>query len=143
MWEVEYTDEFEAWWNTLPEDVRESIAHDVGILEAVGPGLGRPKVDTVAGSRFANMKELRTQHDGEPYRTFFAFDPRRCAILLIGGNKGGDKRFYDRFIPEADRLYQEHLTDWSGRGSPDSESKHGAQVEQPEAKVESSRTGPR
>jgi len=109
MWAVEYTDEFEAWWDTLPEGVQESIAHDVGVLEAVGPGLGRPQVDGVKGSQFPNMKELRTQHEGEPYRTFFAFDPRRCAILLIGGAKGGDKRFYDRMIPKADQLYQNHI----------------------------------
>jgi hypothetical protein len=55
------------------------------------------------------MKELRTQHQGRPLRTFFAFDPRRCAILLIGGDKSGDKRFYERMIPLADRLYDEHL----------------------------------
>lgn len=109
MWDVEYTDEFGAWWSTLTEEVQESIAHDVEILRAIGPGLGRPKVDTLKGSRFSNMKELRTQHWGEPYRTLFAFDPRRCAILLIGGNKGGDKRFYETFLPIADRLYQEHL----------------------------------
>jgi hypothetical protein len=108
-WEVEFTDEFEDWWNSLPEDVQESIAHDVDVLEQIGPGLGRPTVDAVKGSRWPNMKELRTQHDGEPYRTFFAFDPRRCAILLIGGNKGSDRRFYERYIPVADRLYQEHL----------------------------------
>ncbi len=109
MWDVEYTDEFEQWWHTLPEDVQESIAHDVEVLQAVGPGLGRPHVDTVKGSRFSNMKELRTSHDGHPLRTFFAFDPRRCAILLIGGDKSGDRRFYERMIPEADRLYEEHL----------------------------------
>jgi len=109
MWEVEYTDEVEAWWEALPETVQESLAHDIEILAAVGPGLGRPQVDTVKGSRFTNMKELRTQHAGEPYRTFFAFDPRRCAILIIGGNKAGDKRFYERFIPLADKLYEVHL----------------------------------
>lgn len=89
--------------------MQEAIAHDVGVLEAVGPGLGRPQVDTIKGSRHANMKELRTQHRGEPYRTFFAFDPRRCAILLIGGSKLGDRRFYETYIPHADRLYDEHL----------------------------------
>lgn len=102
MWDIEYADEFGAWWATLPEDAQESPAHDIGVLEAVGPGLGRPQVDTLKGSRFTNMKELRTQHKGEPYRTFFAFDPRRCAILLIGGNKGGDGRFYERYVPLAD-----------------------------------------
>lgn len=62
------------------------------------------------------MKELRTQHEGEPYRTLFAFDPRRCAILLIGGNKTGDKRFYNTFIPQADRLYDEHPAELKREG---------------------------
>ena len=75
MWDVEYTDEFGAWWETLPEAVQESLAHDIDVLAAVGPGLGRPEVDTVKGSRYPNMNELRTQHAGEPIRTFFAFDP--------------------------------------------------------------------
>lgn len=109
MWVVEYTDEFGRWWETLAEDVQASIAHDVEILRLIGPGLGRPQVDTVTGSKFSNMKELRTQHKGRPYRTFFAFDPRRCAILLIGGDKSGDSRFYERFIPLADALYEEYL----------------------------------
>ena len=116
MWDIEYTDEFGVWWATLPEDVQESLAHDIGVLEEVGPGLGRPQVDTLKGSRFANMKELRTQHRGEPYRTFFAFDPRRCAILLIGGNKGGDGRFYERYVPLADALYDEHLSQLKREG---------------------------
>ena len=68
------------------------------------------------GSAFANMKELRTQHQGRPLRTFFAFDPRRAAILLIGGDKTGDARFYDRMIPEADRLYREHLDELREEG---------------------------
>jgi len=109
MWEVEYTDEFERWWITLPEDAQESVAHDVEVLRAVGPGLGRPQVDTVHGSQFSNMKELRTSHAGHTLRTFFAFDPRRFAILLIGGDKTGDKRFYERMVPLVDRLYREHL----------------------------------
>jgi hypothetical protein len=116
MWDVEYTDEFGAWWHTLPEAVQESIAHDIGILEVIGPGLGRPQVDTVKGSRHANMKELRTQHAGEPYWMFFAFDPRRCAILLIGGNKGGDKRFYEKLVPQADALYDAHLAELRREG---------------------------
>ena len=116
MWEVEYTDEFGAWWEGLPEGVQESISRDVKILKAFGPGLGRPQVDTVKGSRHSNMTELRTQHDGKPYRTFFAFDPRRCAILLIGGDKTGDKRFYERLIPRADDLYDEYLTELKREG---------------------------
>jgi len=73
-------------------------------------------VDTINGSRHTNMKELRTQHRGRPYRTFFAFDPRRAAILLIGGDKTGDKRFYDRLIPIADDLYDEYLEELKKEG---------------------------
>jgi hypothetical protein len=62
------------------------------------------------------MKELRTQHRGRPLRTLFAFDPRRSAILLIGGDKTGDDRFYDRMIPLADRLYDEHLHELRRKG---------------------------
>jgi len=124
MWEVEYTDEFGRWWDSLSESTQEALAHDIDVLAAVGPGLGRPTVDTLAGSRFPNMKELRTKHDGQAIRTLFAFDPRRCAILLIGGDKTGDKtgdnRFYERMIPMADRLYQKHLDAISGE-----ENKHG------------------
>lgn len=109
MWDVEYTDEFEAWWNSLSPEAQESLAHDVDVLAAVGPGLGRPTVDTIKGSRHSNMKELRTASGGQPLRTFFAFDPRRCAILLIGGDKSGDSKFYERMVPRADDLYDEHL----------------------------------
>jgi len=109
MWEVEFTDEFEVWWNTLDEDEQEAIAASIELMERIGPALPRPHADTIQGSRHSNMKELRTQHKGRPLRTFFAFDPRRCAILLIGGDKTGDKRFYERMIAIADRLYDEHL----------------------------------
>jgi hypothetical protein len=109
MWDVEYTDEFGDWWCSLGEDEQESVASSVELLRQLGPHLSRPHVDTVGGSRHSNMKELRTQHCGRPLRTMFAFDPRRCAILLIGGDKTGDSRFYERMIPLADRLYDEHL----------------------------------
>ena len=109
MWQVEYTDEFERWWNELDADEQESLAASVELLRQLGPQLPRPHADTVKGSKHANMKELRTQHQGRPLRTLFAFDPRRCAILLIGGDKTGDTRFYERLLPVADRLYDEHL----------------------------------
>jgi hypothetical protein len=109
MWEVEYTNEFEQWWQALSDDEQESLNMGVEMLQEMGPMLGRPYADTVKGSRHPNMKELRTQHRGHPIRTLFAFDPRRCAIILIGGDKSGDARFYDRMIPLADRLYDEHL----------------------------------
>ncbi len=61
------------------------------------------------GSKHPNMKELRVQHAGRPYRVLYAFDPRRTAILLLGGHKTGDDRWYERMVPVADRLYDEHL----------------------------------
>lgn len=108
-WIVEYTDEFGEWWETLTEAEQESIAVSVGLLEIMGPNLPRPHSDTVKGSRFTNMKELRTQHAGKPYRTLYAFDPRRAAILLIGGNKAGNNNWYEKFIPIADKLFEDHL----------------------------------
>lgn len=116
VWEVEYTDGFEAWWNGLSDGEQESVARGVELVRALGPALGRPWVDTLKGSKFPNMKELRTQHSGQPYRTLFAFDPRRCAILLIGGRKSGDDRWYETYIPMADRLYAEHLEQLTREG---------------------------
>lgn len=116
MWEVEFTDEFEAWWDTLDESVQDAVARSVEILRRIGPSLGRPQVDGIKGSRHANMKELRTQQAGKPYRTFFIFDPRRTAILLIGGCKVGDDRFYERMIPVADDLYDTYLAELKKEG---------------------------
>jgi hypothetical protein len=109
VWEVEYTDEFHKWWETLTIDEQESIVYSVELLRDSGPVLARPHVDVIHGSRHANMKELRSQCHGRPLRTLFAFDPRRAAILLIGGDKTGDARFYERMVPLADRLFDEHL----------------------------------
>ena len=108
-WEVEYTEEFERWWSLLDEYEQRSVAASVELLRETGPRLGRPHVDTLRGSNHAHMKESRTQHQGRPFRTLFAFDPRRTAILLIAGDKTGDDRFYEQMIPLADRLYDEHL----------------------------------
>ena len=111
MWEVEYTDEFELWWRRLSEQEQIDLVASVELLEQIGPNLARPYSDTVKGSKHANMKELRTQSKGNPLRTFYVFDPRRSAILLIGGNKTGDNRFYERMISIADRLYDNHLSE--------------------------------
>ena len=94
-WEVEFTDEFEVCWESLSEAEQESVRASVILLREYGPRLGRPHVDVIAGSRYPTMKELGTQHAGRPYRTLFAFDPRRVAILLIGGDKTGNKRWYE------------------------------------------------
>jgi hypothetical protein len=104
-WEVEFTDEFRTWWDGLTEAEQIDVRAEVNLLRRFGPTLGRP----VASSKHANMKELRIQHRGRPYRVLFAFDPRRTAILLIGGNKTGRGRWYKEVVPIADRLYDEHL----------------------------------
>lgn len=114
-WEVEFTNEFGCWWESLTPDEQEDLYASVEVLRQLGPALPRPYADTLKGSRHANMKELRTQHRGRPLRILFAFDPRRCAILLIGGDKTGDRHFYERMIPIADRLYDEHLAQLNGK----------------------------
>jgi hypothetical protein len=81
----------------------------VGLLEAKGPTLGYPYSSAVRSSKHGHMRELRIQHQGRPYRVLYAFDPRRVAILLLGGDKTGDERWYERYVPIADRLYDEHL----------------------------------
>lgn len=108
-WEVEYTDEFGDWWDDLAEGEQVAISAIVGLLEAKGPQLPFPYTSGIENSRHSHMRELRIQYRGEPYRVLYAFDPRRVALLLIGGCKGGDDRWYDRYVPIADRLYDEHL----------------------------------
>ena len=109
MYEIEYTDEYGAWHDEQSIEVQRAIVAVVEILEEHGPKLGRPYVDTMKGGSHANLKELRVQYRGQPYRLFFAFDPKQTAIVLIGGCKAGDKRFYQRMIPLADRLYETYL----------------------------------
>lgn len=108
-WGVEYTDEFEAWWDTLSEAEQESVAASVGLLEKRGPTLPFPYSSGVAMSRHGHMRELRIQHGGRPYRVLYAFDPRRLAILLLGGDKTGSERWYEEHVPRADDLYDLHV----------------------------------
>jgi hypothetical protein len=110
-WIVELTDEYIEWFETLDRTQRRAVVSDIEILERFGPSLGRPHVDSIKGSKHSNMKELRTIHARRHLRSFFVFDPRRTAILLIGGDKTGDPRFYGRMIPIADRLYGEYLAE--------------------------------
>ncbi len=110
-WEVEYTGEFGEWWERLTEQEQGDVAAYVGELERRGPMLPFPYSSGVKGSKHGEMRELRVQSGGRPIRIFYAFDPRRMAMLLIGGKKTGVKRFYERFIPIADRLYDEHLAE--------------------------------
>lgn len=110
MWDIITTDRFDEWFESMDDTDRANIIAGMLLLEAKGPALSRPYADTVEGSKFSNMKELRIQSKGKPIRAFFAFDPKRKAILLCAGNKSGnEKRFYKVMIPIADKEYQTHL----------------------------------
>ena len=108
-WNVEYTDDFGRWYEELSEGIQDDIDRMVGVLEARGPQLPFPYSSGIAGSRHDHMRELRVQSGGRPIRIFYAFDLRRTAILLIGGDKTGAKRFYEAMIPVADQLYDEYI----------------------------------
>jgi hypothetical protein len=108
-WEVEYTDELGEWWSDLTEAEQESIDSSVRLLEERGPKLGFPHTSGIEGSEHTHMRELRVQHEGRPYRILYAFDPRRAAILLVGGDKTGDDRWYDVHVPIADKRYDTHI----------------------------------
>ncbi len=115
-WIVEYTNEFGQWWDPLPEECQDDIDIVVILLQERGPYLEFPYSSGVSGSRFSHMRELRVQHKGRPYRILYAFDPRRAALLLIGGCKGGDNRWYEKMLPLADKLYEEHLRELENSG---------------------------
>lgn len=110
-YEVEFTDEFEVWWNSLTEDEQDSVAFSVRLLQERGVHLKRPHADAIHGSKFLNLRELRCQHEGRPYRVLYAFDPRRTAMLLIGGDKTGKSGWYKEFIPKAEKIYARHLNE--------------------------------
>jgi hypothetical protein len=106
---VLFTEDFEAWWNTLGIDEQESIDAVVHMLEERGISLGFPYSSKVAGSKHSHMRELRIQHQGRPFRVLYAFDPKRNAVLLIGGDKTGNNRWYEVFVPLADGIYTRYL----------------------------------
>ncbi|MFP5235801.1 MAG: type II toxin-antitoxin system RelE/ParE family toxin [Acidobacteriota bacterium] len=108
-WQVEVSDEFVEWYRNLLHEEQKSVTKAVDSLEQTGPALGRPLVDTLKGSKFPNMKELRVQHHGRPLRVLFAFDPRRSAYLILGGDKTGDALWYVDAIRRADAIYARHL----------------------------------
>lgn len=116
VWEIEYTDEFGNWWAGLSETQQDRIAAAVRLLAAKGPSLPFPFSSGVQGSRHAHLRELRVQSRGNPLRIFYAFDPRRTAILLIGGDKTGNDRFYEQLVPLADALYDAYLEELKAEG---------------------------
>ena len=114
-WQTEQTKEFEEWWEALAASEQPKVAISLDDLKTRGPNAGRPLVDTVNGSRHPNMKELRAT---KTIRVFFAFDPRRKAVPLIGGDKAGKtKRFYRQMIAKADNIYDAHLRRIEEEGS--------------------------
>jgi hypothetical protein len=115
-WEIEYTDEFENWWNTVSEKEQNDIVAVVNLLAESGSSLPFPYSSGIVGSKHPMMRELRVQSGGQPLRIFYAFDPRRTAILLIGANKKGDDRFYEKYIPIADKLYDVYLEEIKKEG---------------------------
>lgn len=116
MVEVEATHEFRDWLWDLSERERRAITTAVDRLEIEGLALGHPHSSKIQGSRHGGMRELRIHHSGDPYRVFYCFDPRRHAVVLIGGNKASDKQFYERMVPIADDLYDEYLEELRSEG---------------------------
>ncbi len=109
MWEIEYTDEFEEWWSELAVEARKDVASVVGLLEEWGVHLGYPHSSKIRGTRTGVLRELRIRSGGRYLRVLYAFDPRRTAILLLGGDKTGEKNWYEKYIALAERLYGDHL----------------------------------
>jgi hypothetical protein len=115
-WEVEGTDGFARWFEALDDSEQVSVGRVVDLLVEQGPSLPFPYSSGIATSRHRHMRELRIQHEGRPYRVLYAFDPRRAAILLLGGDKTGNDRWYDEHVPRADTLYDEYLEELRREG---------------------------
>ena len=110
-WKVEITDDFINWWNTLDDGSRVDVDASITLLEELGPHLGFPHCSGINAVRFSHMRELRVQSKGRPIRILYAFDPRRIALLLLGGDKAGNKQWYKKNIVLAEKLYAKHLNE--------------------------------
>jgi len=108
-YEVEVSDEFRDWYEPLSEAEQNSVERVVLMLMEAGPALAFPYSSGIQGSKFSHMRELRIQHEGRPYRVLYAFDPTRSAFLILGGDKTGDDRWYEKMVPKADAILEEHL----------------------------------
>ncbi len=109
MYKIILAPEFKGWLVSLTQAEQDDILAALVVLRQYGYQLGRPHADTLKNSKLTNLKELRIQHAGKPYRAFYVFDPDRQAVMLCGGDKTGDKRFYKRMIPIAESIYQRYL----------------------------------
>lgn len=105
------TDEFVKWWSGLSKSDQKSVAAKVEVLEEHGTDLGYPHTSKIRGSRHSRMRELRVQSSGKPIRILYVFDTRRNAVLLVGKHKNNDKRFYDKLVQQADKLYDDYVED--------------------------------
>jgi hypothetical protein len=114
--EIEFSSEFECWWDGLTEDEQARVRASVELLRQYGVALSFPHSSGVSTSRHAHLRELRVQCEGSPYRVLYAFNPLRNVILLLGGDKTGDERWYEVNVPVADRLYDEHLMELTKEG---------------------------
>src|SRR3954447_14056460 len=112
MVEVLGSTEFEEWFLGLGSTDARAVVRGVGLLEAKGPALGFPYSSALAGSRLA-LRELRVQSSGRPLRIFYAFDPQRQAVLILGGDKTGAQRFYEWIIPKSETIWEEYLKEQS------------------------------
>lgn len=110
-WKIIISEEYEIWFNELPQKHKVAIATDLEVLKDIGPTLGRPYADQTKGSKYNNLKELRTKVPGHVYRSLFAFDPERHAVILGGGDKKGknQEKFYKRLIAQAEIVFETHL----------------------------------
>jgi hypothetical protein len=106
--EVIVTDNFREWYEALDDSGVEDVGAAIGVLEDQGVNLGFPRSSDIKGASFA-LRELRVQSNGRPFRVFYAFDPARQAVLLIGGDKTNDNRFYETMIPVSERIWKEYL----------------------------------
>jgi len=112
VWKVIQVESFAEWFKDQDTDAQADMVTKIAVLSQYGPRLGRPYADSIKESQHPNMKELRIQSKGRPFRVFYAFDPKRKAVLLVGGNKEGAKRFYKKMIPKADKLFDEYLEEY-------------------------------
>lgn len=113
---IEFTDEFGEWWDGLSTAEQDSVRDGVELLRQYGISLPFPYSSGVSASKHSHMRELRVQHAGRPLRVLYAFNPLRTGILLVGGDKTGNDRWYEIFVPIADRLYDEHLDELRREG---------------------------
>jgi hypothetical protein len=112
MWTVVFADEFDPEFDELDQEVQDELLAQLKVIEKFGPRAGRPRIDTLNGSKYANMKEVRFSAGGGAWRVAFAFDPKREAIILVAGDKSGrgsEARFYKQLIAKADKRFDAHL----------------------------------